>query len=115
MTNRNRQVLICILLWAAIAASAAVFWRHPVGLAAVYLAASAAVLAVWRRSRPAWIMYACGFVLGPGGEMVGVHYGAWQYTDAPWLIPIWLPPAWGLAAVVLLELALAIGSESPRR
>ena len=54
-------------------------------------------------------MYACGFVLGPGGEIVAVYNGAWQYSEAPWLIPLWLPPAWGLAALILLRLAKALG------
>ena len=60
-------------------------------------------------------MYACGFVLGPGGEIVAVYRGVWQYPGAPWLIPLWLPPAWGLTALILFKLARAIGPEARGR
>lgn len=59
-------------------------------------------------------MYAFGFVLGPAGELVAVARGAWTYAEAPLLVPLWLPPAWGLAALILFRLATSIEPESPR-
>ena len=108
------RVLVCVLLWLGIVTCAAALWRSPVVLTAVFGTASVLMLAIWR-GRRRWLMYACGLVLGPTGEIVAVYHGAWSYADAAWLIPPWLPPAWGMAALVLLELAVAIGSESPRR
>ncbi len=113
MKTSSRQILTCILLWAAIVACASALWRQPLPLTGVYVAASLVLLTLWR-SRQERAMYALGFVLGPGGEILAVYHGAWQYADSPWLVPVWLPPAWGLAALILLKLARAVGPESPR-
>lgn len=114
MTVRLGRVLICFLLWLGIVGCTAAFWSRPLLLTGILASGSIGLLAAWRGRRE-WLMYACGFVLGPVGEIVAVRGGAWSYSGAAWLIPLWLAPGWGMAAVVLLKLAEAIGPEAPRR
>ncbi len=106
-------MLTCIALWVVLVLCAAALWQSPLTLTAIYIAGSAVCLVLWW-SKQAGVMYACGFVLGPGGELVAVAYGAWEYAEALFLIPLWLPPAWGLAALILFRLATSIGPESRR-
>ncbi|MFQ5528113.1 MAG: hypothetical protein ACE5GX_17885 [Thermoanaerobaculia bacterium] len=113
LSSRARSILTCVSLWAAMVVCAGVLWHRPLVLAAIYATASVTLLAHWKQPGD-WLMYACGFVLGPGGEIVAIYGGAWRYAETVWLIPAWLPPAWGMAALILLRLARAIGSEAPR-
>lgn len=112
MSWRTREIALGIAAWAALVACAALFWRQVWLLAGIYLLASVVLLALGTR-RDATI-YVLGFLLGPGGEIVAVHFGVWQYANAAWLIPIWLPPAWGLAALILYRLTIAIGRSADR-
>jgi hypothetical protein len=44
------------------------------------------------------MFYVAGFVLGPLGEAMAVHFDAWHYSKPIFLVPIWLPCLWGIAA-----------------
>ena len=57
----------------------------------------------WHR-RSDVFFYAAGFVLGPLGEMMAVHFGAWQYAKPFFLVPIWLPFLWGIAGLFVKRL-----------
>jgi hypothetical protein len=48
------------------------------------------------------------FVLGPAGEFVAIHYGAWRYAEPAILIPIWLPFAWGISGLFLKKATEAL-------
>jgi uncharacterized membrane protein YoaT (DUF817 family) len=69
-------------------------------LLACYLAVSILMLSQWHSPRDL-IYYGVAFVLGPVFEAATVHFGAWQYSEPLYLIPIWLPLLWGIMAVFL--------------
>ena len=79
-------------------------WARPMVLALCFVVMSFLVLRRWH-TRSDLFIYAVGFVLGPGGEMVAIHFGAWEYAEPFLLVPLWLPPVWGVAAVVMRRLA----------
>ena len=51
------------------------------------------------------VFYFVGFALGPVGEFVAVYFGAWKYSKPLYLIPIWLPFLWGIAALFMKKLS----------
>jgi hypothetical protein len=85
-------------------------WDRPMVLTLCFVAMS--VLVLWRwHTRSDLFIYGVGFVLGPGAEAVAIHFGAWAYAK-PWLlVPLWLPPVWGIAAVVMRRLAETLTGE----
>jgi hypothetical protein len=48
--------------------------------------------------------------LGAAGEISAVYFGVWQYP-APFAfgIPMWVPFAWGLIAMVIIKASGAVG------
>jgi hypothetical protein len=96
-----------LLLEAAIYVSTlsmtSLLWRRPWLLLACLAAVSG--LMFWRWHRPGdLLLYAAGFVLGPLGEMMAVHFGAWRYARPGFLVPVWLPCLWGIAALFVKRL-----------
>ncbi len=89
--------ILCVIL-------VSLLWRRPVVLLACYLAVSILMLYQWH-ARSDLISYAIAFVLGPLGEVAAVHFGAWQYSEPLYLIPIWLPFLWGVVALFLKKVS----------
>jgi hypothetical protein len=54
------------------------------------------------------VLYIGGAILGPIAEMIATKVGIWHYTLPTFFnIPLWLPFAWGFAAVLIIRIALA--------
>ena len=85
-------------------------WARPVVLALCFVVMSLLVLWRWH-ARSDLSIYGVAFVLGPGGEMLAIHFGAWEYAKPLLLVPLWLPPVWGVAAVVMRRLAQTLAGE----
>jgi hypothetical protein len=60
----------------------------------------------WRRALACYVIAA---VLGPCGEMMAVHHGAWSYPDPTCFgIPVYLPFGWGLMVVVIIWMSESV-------
>jgi hypothetical protein len=79
-------------------------WDRPGVLLAALAALSALMLLRWHQPGDL-TAYAVGFTLGPLGEAMAVHFGAWNYARPFFLIPLWLPFLWGIAALFVKKLA----------
>ncbi|MBU1111411.1 MAG: hypothetical protein ABIG93_02335 [archaeon] len=56
-----------------------------------------------------YVYYIAGFVIGPTAEIIAASFGVWTYANPSILnIPIWLPFAWGLAAIMILRIAQTV-------
>lgn len=66
----------------------------------------AAVALKFHHKRHDIYMFVLGAVLGTIAEIIAVNAGAWQYTNPTFLVPVWLPLAWGLF-VLLLKLIVS--------
>lgn len=54
------------------------------------------------------VLYVGGAILGPIAEIIATNVGIWHYTLPTFFnIPLWLPFAWGFAAVLIIRIALA--------
>jgi len=81
-------------------------WRNNIVLTVIL------ILAYWIRyyfwpNREDHVLYVGGALLGPIAEIIATKVGIWHYTLPTFLnIPLWLPFAWGFAAVLILRIAL---------
>jgi len=87
-------------IYALSVALASILWRNPVILALCYILISLFMLYRWH-TKSDLIFYFAAFVLGPIGEFVATHFGAWKYSKPTFLIPIWLPFLWGIALLFM--------------
>ena len=113
MMNRERiwRTLSYFPIYFACILLASFLWRNPATLSACYIVLSAHMLARWHtRSDVAYFLLA--FTLGPLGEIVAIHFGAWRYTEPTLLIPTWLPLAWGISGLFLKKATEAISCTS---
>jgi len=94
--------------WAFLITVISIVWDNPPVLTAMLVGASIATL-VTERSRRTTLFWLAGAILGPSGESLCVHFGAWKYAATEFLIPFWLPPAWGLATLSLVMVVEAAG------
>jgi hypothetical protein len=73
-------------------------------LAVCFVVMSILALCRWH-TRSDLFLYSVAFLLGPAAEVIAVYFGAWEYSKPLFLIPLWLPPLWGVTAVVMRRLA----------
>jgi Protein of unknown function (DUF2878) len=52
------------------------------------------------------------FVLGPTGEFIAIHFGAWNYSASFFLIPFWLPLAWAISGLYLKKTTEALAERN---
>ncbi|UCG51572.1 MAG: DUF2878 family protein [Candidatus Latescibacterota bacterium] len=85
--------VLCIAL-------ASTLWERPFLLFICYLGLSLLML-IWWHAPGDLILYFVAFVFGTLADIVAVYFGAWSYSKPLYLAPVWLPPLWGIAALLL--------------
>lgn len=117
MADSMRALISAVLAFSTLLATAAL-WRHPLGLVALVFAVGLAIFML-RPTRASLVVYAVGFLFGPTAEILGIHAGAWSYSNTDFLgIPIWLPFVWGNAALFIQntgDVATSVLSSGRRR
>lgn len=100
----KRDIAIQAGIYVLCVALVSFLWHRPVVLFVCYLAVSVLMLGKWH-TKSDLTFYLVGFVLGPAGEIVIVHFGAWQYAKPFYLLPIWLPFIWGIFALLVKKIS----------
>ena len=103
----RKDAVIEIAVYLCSVALTSLLWRFPGFLALSFLLLSVLVLHSWH-DRSDLASYVIGFVMGSTGEAVAVYFGAWQYSKPIFLIPIWLPRLWGIAALFTKRLTATV-------
>jgi hypothetical protein len=86
---------------------AVLFWRSNLALTIILLLAYGIRYYFWPNKED-HVLYVGGAVLGPVAEIIATKAGIWQYTLPTFFnIPLWLPFAWGFAAVLIMRIAQA--------
>jgi len=81
------------------------FWKNNF-LATIILLSSYLIRSYFWHEKADHVFYITGAVLGTTAEIISTHAGIWRYTLPTFLnIPLWLPFAWGFAAVLILRIA----------
>jgi len=99
-TQKLVDLVLLLLLYALCVVLASALWSRPVTLTACYVLVSILALLKWHTKADV-VSYVVAAVLGPAGEAVVVHYGAWAYAKPILLIPVWLPLVWGIVGFFL--------------
>jgi len=94
-------VLTGFALYSAVIVAMSLLWEREQALLGVLLAIVALTLALYR-SRRLTVFFFVGAILGPLAESFAIRAGAWTYGGIEALFPLWLPPAWGLAALLMV-------------
>ena len=82
-------------------------WTNNILVTAILIAAYGVRYYFWPNNED-HILYIGGAILGPIAEIIATKVGIWHYTIPTFLnIPLWLPFAWGFAAVLIIRIALA--------
>lgn len=82
-------------------------WTNNILVTAILIAAYGVRYYFWP-NREDHVLYIGGAILGPIAEIIATKVGIWHYTLPTFLnIPLWLPFAWGFAAVLIIRIALA--------
>ena len=100
----KKNLFIEITVYALCIALASFLWPSPIVLSLCYILISIFMLYRWH-TKSDLIFYFVAFVLGPTGEFVAVYFGAWKYSKPLYLIPLWLPFLWGIAALFIKKLS----------
>lgn len=82
-------------------------WRQPL-LLAVMLALIAFVLLRITPSTVVRLYFVTAAIFGTLAEIIAVAAGAWSYSRPLFYVPIWLPVAWGVAALCIRGLSVAL-------
>jgi len=104
-TQKIIELVLLLLLYALCIALASALWAQPATLAICYVLVSILALSKWHAKADV-VAYVVAAVLGPMGEAVVVHYGAWTYARPVLLIHLWLPLLWGDCRVLFAKVHL---------
>ncbi|MBI3849068.1 MAG: DUF2878 family protein [Verrucomicrobia bacterium] len=99
----KKDLLIEAAIYVSCLSLVSLLWHEPVVLLLCLSIIGAWMLWRWHR-RSDVLFYLAGFVLGPLGEAMAVYFGAWTYAEPLFLVPIWLPCLWGIAALFVKRL-----------
>ena len=110
-TKKTREIVLLFLTYALCILLSSTLWRYPVLLTGCYTIVSILILLKWH-TRADLVAYIAMAVLGPLGEAITIHYGAWTYAKPALIIPLWLPLLWGVAGLFLRRLVSNIANRA---
>ncbi len=101
---KGKLVIMLLAIYAACVALACCLWKNQALLTGCYVVISLMLFLRWHTASDV-LFYAVAFVLGPVGEFFATVFGAWSYAQPWYFIPAWLPFLWGIAILVVKNLA----------
>lgn len=102
-----KQEILTIFIAAVTITFVSLFWKDIMILTASLSILSIVALWYYHKKNDV-IVYLIGAIIGATAESVCIYFGAWTYSNPTFLIPIWLPLVWGLAALVIRRFDLDI-------
>jgi hypothetical protein len=100
----KRELLFELIIYVLSLTLAALLWHRTVILMLCYVVISIVIFIRWH-TKSDLFFYGVAFGLGPIGESAAIYFGAWEYSKPFYLIPIWLPLLWGIAAVLVKNIS----------
>lgn len=94
-----------VLIFAIAVFLLVLFWQHNILATGVIVGLFLLRACFWWKKGDVAV-YLVGAVLGPLTEIIATRLGIWTYACPSFLnIPLWLPFAWGFAAVIFVRIA----------
>jgi hypothetical protein len=109
----KKELIFELSIYAVLLILIAALWNRAVILTVCYCVMSLVILLIWHTKRDLFF-YFVAFILGSVGESIAIYFGAWKYSKTFYLIPLWLPFLWGIAALVIKNISetlLKIGNK----
>jgi hypothetical protein len=100
----KRELLFELCIYCLCIALVAFLWHKPVILMLCFIVTSILVFIKWH-TRSDLFFYFTAFVIGSVAESIAINFGAWNYSKPFYLIPIWLPLLWGIAALIVKNMS----------
>ncbi len=101
----KKELVLEIILFSIGIASISLFYENNILLTVILLIGWLFGIKFWHKKDDIYF-FVIGAIGGPIAEVVAINFGAWQYSNPTILgIPIWLPLAWGFAAVMIKRFA----------
>ncbi len=101
----EKELFFDIALFAVGIAFISLFYMNNILLLLLLILLCVFGLKFWYKKHDTYF-FVSGAIIGPIGEIVAIHFGAWYYTNPTVLgIPVWLPIVWGLAVVLIKRAA----------
>ena len=104
LTSMKKEFIFGLCVYALSLTLVAALWNKPVILMACYGIMSIVILFKWHTKRDLFF-YFVAFILGSIGDSIAVYFAAWEYSKPFYLIPIWLPFLWGIAALLIKNIS----------
>ena len=101
------QLIIPIAIFALAIGLTSALWSQPVVLTINLAVLTVIQLYKWH-TKSDLVYFSVPFVLGPLAEGIAIYFGAWQYSKPVYLIPVWLPVLWGIAALFMKKICESI-------
>ena len=101
----EKELIYEIILFCGGILAISLYYENNLLLTALLAIAWMIGIKTWHKKHDIYFLLA-GATIGPVGEIVCIHFGAWQYANPSFLgIPMWLPFVWGLAVVLVKRFA----------
>jgi len=103
MKNKARDLLISLIMLLVSLGAIITLWQNNLALTGVLLIVFLAVYYFWRTHGDI-VAFVVGAIGGPLAEVIAIHFNVWQYSNPTIIvghIPLWLPIAWGIAAMLI--------------
>ena len=101
----KKELLLELILFSSGIAAISVLWKNNFLLTILLLIGWLIGFKLWHKKQD-FYFFVIGAIVGPIGEIVCIHFGAWKYSNPSFLgIPVWLPFVWGLAVILIKRLA----------
>jgi hypothetical protein len=97
------HLVIQIVIFALAIGLTSTLWNQPIVLI-ISLAVLAAIQIYKWHTKSDLVYFSVPVVLGPLAEGIAIYFGAWQYSKPLYLIPVWLPVLWGIAALFMKKI-----------
>ena len=86
----------------------ALLWGNNLLLACIAVAYAAFLLRIWHDAEDLMCFFFV-LIVGTASEVVSVNFGVYTYNNPTFLgIPVWLPLAWGTAALCLRRIIIGL-------
>ena len=100
----KKELIFELSIYALFLLLVATLWNKPIILMTCFALMSLIILLIWNTKKDL-LFYFVAFFLGSIAESISVYFGAWKYSKTFYLIPLWLPFAWGIAGLLVKHIS----------
>ncbi|MFA6466956.1 MAG: hypothetical protein WCV71_03785 [Patescibacteria group bacterium] len=106
--KKIKELLLAIILFAVCVVAITYLYNNNTWLTIVFVIITALIFLKWHEKEDL-SYYFTAFILGPIGESLTIHQGAWYYSNPTFFgLPLWAPMAWGAAVTIIRRISIMV-------